>query len=476
MLKHDLPRNTEHVLPAGGAAHFVQFYDREEFLFDVVATFIAEGLINREPVVVIATEEHRRGFIDRVTAKGFDADGVTFIDARSTIARFMNGALPDDERFMTIIGGVLEEATGGASRIRAYGEMVDLLWRDGSPEAAIRLEELWNDLGSLYPFTLLCAYPMGNFYKENDSRLFAHVCGTHGRVFPTESYSRGADDDSRLREIAALQQRAATLEAEIAHRRELERALRDKLAENARLYELAQQSNRTKDEFLATLSHELRTPLTAILGWAKMLNAGGLDEKTARTALEIIERSARTQASLIDDLLDLSRVVTGKLTLRSEPVDLGLVVDNAVDTLRLAADARGIIIDVQHAPLRCVTTGDATRLQQIAWNLLSNAVKFSAAGSAVAVAIEHRGDAAAITFRDSGRGIAPDFLPHVFEPFRQADGASTRAYNGLGLGLAIVKYLTELHGGTVAAKSDGEGNGATFIVTLPLAGRTGALA
>ena len=465
----DLTRSPEHAPLSGGAAHFVQFYDREEFLFEVVATFIAEGLIEREPVVVIATEEHRRGFIERLAAKGFDADRVTFLDARKTIEQFMNGAMPDENRFMTVIGGVLEEATGGASRIRAYGEMVDLLWRDENPEAAIRLEELWNDLGTLYPFTLLCAYPIGNFYKESDSRLFAHVCGTHGRVFPAESFSRGADDDLRLREIAALQQRAATLEAEIAHRRELERVLRDKLAENARLYELAQQSNRTKDEFLATLSHELRTPLTAILGWARMLNAGGLGETMTRTAIEIIERSARTQASLIDDLLDLSRVVMGKLTLGNEPVDLRLAVDNAVDTLRLAADARGIAIDVQHAATRCVINGDATRLQQIAWNLLSNALKFSPAGSKVAVAIEHRGDDATITVSDSGNGIAPEFLPHVFEPFRQADGASTRAYNGLGLGLAIVKYLAELHGGTVAAASGGDGNGATFTVTLPLA-------
>ena len=469
MLNQDLTRHAQETALPGGGAHFVQFYDREEFLFDVVATFIAEGLIEREPVVVIATEEHRRGFIERLAAKGFDAGRVTFLDARKMIEQFMNGAMPDDDRCISVIGGVLEEAAGSAPRIRAYGEMVDLLWRDGNAEAAIRLEELWNDLGTLYPFTLLCAYPIANFYKESDSRLFAHVCSTHARVFPAESFSRGGDDDTRLREIAALQQRAATLEAEIAHRRELERVLRDQLAENARLYELAQQSNRTKDEFLATLSHELRTPLTAILGWAKMLSIGGLDEKMTRTAVEIIERSARTQASLIDDLLDLSRVVVGKLTLRNEPVDLGLAVDNAVDTTRLAADARGIVIDVRHAARRCVINGDATRLQQIAWNLISNAVKFSPAGSRVEVAIEHRGDDATLTVRDSGHGIAPEFLPHVFEPFRQADGASTRSYNGLGLGLAIVKYLAELHGGTVAAASGGDGEGATFTVTLPLA-------
>ena len=467
--------------------HLVQFYEAEEFLYDVVGGFIAEGLMHAEPVIVIATEEHVRGFKAALEAKHLDASGVTFIDAAEAIAQFMTGEMPDEQRFMTLIGGVLERATADAprNRVRAYGEMVDLLWRDGNPEAAIRLEELWNDLGTLYPFTLLCAYPMGNFYKESDASLFEHVCRTHGRVYPAESYDRAGDDDARMREVAALQQRAAALEAEVVHRRELERALRDslaarrgveeelrgKLAENARLYELAQENNRIKDEFLATLSHELRTPLTAILGWARMLSLVSMDEKTTRTAVETIERSARTQASLIDDLLDLSRVVTGKLTLKSEPVDLATVVDNAVDTLRLAAESRDIRIAIKEPDQRCIVTGDPTRLQQIAWNLVSNAVKFSPSGSTVSVAIEHHGDTAGLLVRDSGRGITAAFLPHVFEPFRQADGASTRSHNGLGLGLAIVKYLVELHGGTVRATSEGEGTGATFAVTLPTATR-----
>lgn len=470
MSSTDLVRSTQDVLPGGGGAHFVQFYESEEFLYDVVATFIAEGLPHREPVVVIATEEHRRGFAERLKAKGFGVEGVTFLDARTVMSTYMNGGVPDEQRFMTAIGGVLEEAGAGAAhgRVRAYGEMVDLLWRDGNPEAAIRVEELWNDIGTLYPFTLLCAYPMGNFYKESDARLFDHVCTAHGRVFPTERHDRGADDDTRLREIAALQQRAAMLEAEIAHRRELERALRTRLEENARLYELAQQNNRAKDEFLATLSHELRTPLTAILGWSRMLSLGTLDEVTTRTALETIERSARTQAALVDDLLDLSRIVTGKLALHSSSVDLCAPVDAAVATMRLAAEARGIALRVSRPEGSCMVAGDPTRLQQIAWNLIANAVKFSNAGSEISVAVEREAGLARLVVRDTGKGITADFLPHVFEPFRQADGASTRIHNGLGLGLAIVKYMTELHGGTVAAASDGDGCGATFTVTLPL--------
>jgi signal transduction histidine kinase/CheY-like chemotaxis protein len=240
--------------------------------------------------------------------------------------------------------------------------------------------------------------------------------------------------------------------------------------ENAHLYQLAQHANRAKDEFLATLSHELRTPLTAILGWARMLTLSSpLDPETMRVAHETIERSARAQAALIDDLLDLSRIVTGKLTLRSDPVDLVKVVEGAVQTLSLAADAKGIQLEISLPRDPSVVWGDATRLQQIVWNLLSNAIKFSESGGLVSVSMTRSADTGQIVVNDTGRGISPEFLPHVFEPFRQADGATTRVHGGLGLGLAVVKYLTELHGGSVNASSPGEGNGATFAVTLPLA-------
>jgi CheY-like chemotaxis protein len=232
---------------------------------------------------------------------------------------------------------------------------------------------------------------------------------------------------------------------------------------------LAQEASRMKDQFLATLSHELRTPLTAILGWSRMLTLGGLDADTMRTACGTIERAAKTQAALIDDLLDLSKVVTGKLSLRYEPVELTSVIESALETVRLAADAKAIRLDVAPLTERAVVTGDPTRMQQIIWNLLSNAIKFSDSGGSVLLALERRNDVARIIVRDEGRGIAAGFLPHVFDPFRQADGAITREHGGLGLGLAIVKYLAELHGGSVSATSAGEGHGSTFVVTLPLA-------
>jgi signal transduction histidine kinase len=236
--------------------------------------------------------------------------------------------------------------------------------------------------------------------------------------------------------------------------------------ENSRLYAMARDANRMKDEFLATLSHELRTPLTAIMGWAKMMSLG-IDEELTRTAIETIERSAETQAALIDDILDLSRIVTGKLTVAREVVDLAVPVASAVQTLRLAAEAKGIEVVVNGMSANVI--GDRTRLQQVVWNLLANAVKFSPQGGRVALSMATVDDRVQLTVSDHGRGIAPDFLPHVFEPFRQADGGATRAIGGLGLGLAIVKHLVEHHGGTVSAQSDGPGRGATLSVMLPIA-------
>jgi signal transduction histidine kinase/CheY-like chemotaxis protein len=233
----------------------------------------------------------------------------------------------------------------------------------------------------------------------------------------------------------------------------------------------AEAANRSKDEFLATLSHELRTPLNAILGWAQLLRTGALPADEATQGLETIERNAKAQAQLIDDLLDLSRIISGKLRVESRPVDLVAVVEGALDSVRPAADAKGIrvvpVLDAHAGPV----AGDAGRLQQVAWNLLSNAVKFTPRGGRVDVWLCATASDAELTVSDDGAGIQPEFLPRVFDRLRQADGSSTRRHGGLGLGLAIVRHLVELHGGTVSASSAGEGRGATFTVRLPLAAR-----
>jgi PAS domain S-box-containing protein len=230
----------------------------------------------------------------------------------------------------------------------------------------------------------------------------------------------------------------------------------------------ADAANGIKDEFLATLSHELRTPLTAILGWSHLLTNGKLDEQGSKRAIETIARNARAQRQLIDDLLDISRITIGKLHLEVRPVNLAPMIEAIVDGVRPAADSRNIYLQTALDPRVSPISGDPSRVQQIIWNLLTNAIKFTPKGGRVQVRLERIDSHVEFAVSDTGQGIDPEFLPHVFDRFRQADSSSTRRHRGLGLGLSIVRQLVELHGGTVTAHSAGEGEGTTFKVKLPL--------
>jgi signal transduction histidine kinase/CheY-like chemotaxis protein len=231
----------------------------------------------------------------------------------------------------------------------------------------------------------------------------------------------------------------------------------------------AERLSSLKDEFLATLSHELRTPLNAVLGWAQLLRIKK-DEESVRTGLDTIERNARLQAQLIDDLLDMSRIVSGKLRIQSEPVDAAAIVQAAIASVQPMAFSKGVEIATHVDAAGTRILGDPARLEQVMWNLLTNAVKFTPAGGHIHVRLRSDRPSVEITVADDGEGIDPGFLPHVFEKFRQADASTTRRQGGLGLGLAIVRQLVDLHGGTVSAHSEGEGRGATFTVRLPVAG------
>jgi PAS domain S-box-containing protein len=238
----------------------------------------------------------------------------------------------------------------------------------------------------------------------------------------------------------------------------------------------AEKSNRLKDEFLATVSHELRTPLTAILGWAHMLDSDKLAEDQARRAIQTIQRNAKAQAELIDDILDVSRIITGNLYLNLQPTELTRVIEAAINVVRPTAEAKKISIETELGDHPALVSGDAHRLQQIVWNLLSNAIKFTPAGGKARIRTFEDDTHVHLEIADNGQGIRADFLPHVFERFRQADSSTTRAHGGLGLGLAIVRHLVEIHGGSVHANSEGEGRGATFTVTLPLLSSDGLIA
>jgi signal transduction histidine kinase/ActR/RegA family two-component response regulator len=255
--------------------------------------------------------------------------------------------------------------------------------------------------------------------------------------------------------------------AVVAERRRAEEERRRLLEQAQAARADAEEASRAKDQFLAVLSHELRTPLNAMLGWVTILRSGRLEAAATGRALETIERNTRMQATLIEDLLDVSRITAGKLSLQRVPVDLPTVIEAAVDAARAAAAAKSVALATQIEPGVRPVLGDAARLQQIVWNLLSNAVKFSEAGGCVTVSLARTSTSVRIRVLDTGQGISPEFLPHIFDRFRQAEGTTTRSHDGLGLGLAIVRHLVEAHGGTVRAESAGLGQGATFSVDLP---------
>jgi PAS domain S-box-containing protein len=375
-----------------------------------------------------------------------------------------------EERFRLLVEGVAEYAifmldvdgtvvtwNAGAARIKGYhgDEIIGQYFGKFYPQDAI--ESGWPE------HELRVAAAEGRFVDEgwrirkDGSRFWAHVTITALR-----------DDANRLRGYAKLtrdlseRKRTEALEASGAEREAMLETER-----GARM--LAQRSARIKDEFLATLSHELRTPLNAILGWSQLLRARSTPEPTEfQRGLEVIERNARAQVRLIDDLLDLSRIMSGRFRLDVQQISLVEIVKGALDSIEPAAQTKGVRLESILDPKSVIVSGDPGRLQQVFWNLLNNAIKFTPKGGKVQVILQRVNSHIEFSVSDTGIGIPPNFLPHVFERFSQKDSSTHREYGGLGLGLAISKQLVDLHGGSIQAKSLGEGQGATFVVTLPL--------
>ncbi|HEY9656416.1 MAG TPA: response regulator, partial [Crinalium sp.] len=346
----------------------------------------------------------------------------------------------------------------------------------------------------------------GKRIRELVPTLEAHWFGIYGSIALTGEPMRFENRAEALRrwyDVYAFRigqpehRKVAILFNDITDRKQAEAEREQLLQQEQAARQAAEQANRLKDEFLAVLSHELRSPLNPILGWAKLLSSGRLDAVRTREAINTIERNAQLQSQLIEDLLDISRIMQGKLTLNVTPVSLAFVVSTAIETVRLAAEAKAIQIKTSFELTMNQVYGDAGRLQQVVWNLLSNAVKFTPSGGRVEVRLEemrhgegktekkenpshsplltpHAPTYARITVTDTGKGISPKFLPYVFEHFRQEDGAITRKFGGLGLGMAIARQIVELHGGKIWVESLGEDQGTTFIVELPLLNNEGA--
>jgi PAS domain S-box-containing protein len=332
-------------------------------------------------------------------------------------------------------------------------------------EGTVRLSNVENDprYGKNSPF-----YGMPQSYLPVTSYLSVPVVSRSGEIYgglflghPDEGVF--SERDAKIIEGIAAQAAVAMDNARLFE------ASQKAAAENERLYRQAEESSQLKDEFLATVSHELRNPLNAIQGWARMLRAGQIPQEGIPKALDTIERNARAQTQLIDDLLDVSRIITGKLRMDVRPTDPNIFIEAAIEAVQPAAEAKGVRIQKVMDTGGASVPGDPVRLQQVVWNLLSNAIKFTPRGGHVRVLLERVNSHVEIVVSDSGQGIPAEFLPHVFDRFRQADQRSTRKHGGMGLGLAIVKHLIELHGGSVKAASPGADQGATFTVRLPVA-------
>jgi signal transduction histidine kinase/DNA-binding response OmpR family regulator len=306
--------------------------------------------------------------------------------------------------------------------------------------------------------------PNAEEFSEADERLAATLATQVGIAYENAMLYSDA------------QRHATELQQEITERKQAEEERAKLLVREQAAREEAEQANRTKDEFLATLSHELRTPLTAILGWSHLVRTGSLDKSQLNRAVETIERNARSQSQLIDDLLDVSRIITGKLQIEPVKLDLCTVVESAIEAVRPSFEAKNIRFSTSMVSKGCLVAGDANRLQQIFWNLFSNAIKFTPEGGSVRVEVKEKKQELVVAVTDSGSGITAEFLPYIFDRFRQADGSTTRMHGGLGLGLSIVKHLVQLHGGTVKVKSDGKDKGSTFMVMLPLVSSAASLA
>ena len=490
------------------STHVVQFCDDERVLTVAAAGFLAEGIAAGRPAIAFTTPARRVALLADLQHLGLDVSyleaqaRLTILDARATLAAFMVDDMPDARKFEQSVGAAVERlgAQNDGAVIRAFGEMVNLLWQDGNTKAAIKLEELWNHLAVEHPISLLCSYAGGEFLaasgyadRESITRLHTHLL---------DSGSGDSDAKIDLPVYQTLARRNAILEAELKQRRSLETRLRDALvarkvaedelqragAERERLLQRerearaeAEAANHAKAEFLSVMSHELRTPLNAIAGHVQLidLELHGPVTQAQREALARIAKSQHQLLVLVNDVLNLSRIETGQMEYAEEEIELGPLVREVVDSMapvfeRTNLTASVVVPPGDSRPLNVRADGDKVR--QILVNLLTNALKFTRSGGSVTISAGESPSKPAVlvvTVRDTGLGIAAVRLRQVFEPFGQEPRSTTRHLDGTGLGLAISRDLARAMGGDLHAESV-PGEGSTFTLELPRASQVAA--
>jgi signal transduction histidine kinase len=452
--------------PPAVSGHAVQFYERESYLLDSLSDYIGTALRAAGAGIVIATPAHRDGVAQRLSARGLDIVGAgaqgryVALDARDTLSSLMVNNWPDPARFDATIGGLIAKTRERAPTIHAFGEMVALLWAEGNADAAIRLEELWDELGTRQTFSLLCAYPIDAFHDSSHAKPFDGMTALHSNVIPAESYVQ-LHGDAQLRLIARLQRQAAALEAEAIQRRHAEAELRQKVEQLA-------EADRRKDEFLAMLGHELRNPLAPVTTALQLMRLHSDEPLRVARARETVERQVEQMTRLIDDLLDVSRITRGKIELRQEVVVLSALVARALEAARPVIDERGhrLTLDLPDEPV--VLSADPARLEQVLANLLNNAAKYTDVGGRIWLRATVDDGELVLSVKDDGAGLTPAMRSRIFDLFVQGPELRSYTRGGLGIGLTLVRRLVEMHGGTVEARSDGLGEGSEFIVRLPI--------
>jgi signal transduction histidine kinase len=455
--------------PADDHQHVAQFYDSSDFLADSVGAFLAEGLLDGDAAVAIATKIDLRSLDRALIDAGADPasaradDRYVTLDAAETLDEFMVDGSPDARLFEASLAPLIDRLRRPGSDVRIFGEMVALLWAEGNVTGAIRLEELWNELGESHAFSLLCGYPMSAFNRQADAARFEEVCEKHSRVIPAESYSGIPDPDERLRNVARLQQKAGSGIYEHKALRLKHTQLEDALT---KLKEL----DRMRNEFVAMVVHDIRAPTAVIGGFLELLrdNWSTLDEDRIKDLLDRGLKNARHISSFVNDLLTVAQLESSEFPFEIQPLDLAEIVHRCVSGVRDAAPHHHFHVSI--APELPLALGDEARQIQILNNLLTNAVKFSPQDSTIRVAAEPDGDHLVVSVEDEGVGIAAEDLSKLFLRFsrlKQPGGA----IGGSGLGLFISKVLVEGQGGTIRVESQ-IGHGSKFSYTIPVdAGR-----
>jgi signal transduction histidine kinase len=446
------PANSFNV--TNGFQHYVQFYQEDKYLLESLKDYIVPGIKSKDVCIVIASSSHRNEIaqvlinqkvnIEKARREGIYID----LDASEVLSQIMLNGKPDKDLFEKIVGSLIINASKNGLRVRAFGEMVSILWKIGNKNGALELEKYWNDLRKKEQFVLLCAYPMGEFNNESDSSIFSEIIADHSSIIPTESYMELVNQDEQLRAIAILQQKAEALESEIAERKKLEVM---------------------KDEFIAAASHELKTPLTSLKTYSHILQnrLSKLDGDKSYEYILKMDKQLNRMTHLVSDLLDVTRIQSGSLQFTKQYFDLNQLIEEITDEISETSD-RSIVLRLgKHQDIY----GDRDKIAQVILNFLANADKYSEKNKKIVIRTIVHKEEIIVSVEDHGIGISEENREKVFQRFFRESGNMESTFPGIGLGLYISSEIIKRHYGRIWVSSK-KGKGSKFYFSLPVPHQT----